>query len=387
MAYSSYNEYIVIKNGGVIFGLAVANFIVFNYNIKLLLYIFDAAIFKAFEFLISLICLYNLWGIVKGFVLPYIKKAKIPYSEYLFTPGPATLALWNLLCFLFIEVLLVSSTPTGTSYLAEAYIRKVKLGNPATRKETSTANALNYFLTEDATASKLAAYSNPNDSFAGTVPKLRFKSCIKPPLEPSAHRARTLWYLNRTPEVVDDFRIEQILAFRKNWNKFNDRLSSIYYDKMINELYERIFKPLAKSIDNFTAVLATRQQTIAKCPPATIALSLVIPGFNSNSEFTISEVVHFITLEGYASEEAKQYVVDRIFELSRSNKLAAYRFTPKSVGMPKDAEIIMHVLSVYLDIKEPKAIPPLVPSDADLFKFLLVYFYITPELDHWKIFK
>lgn len=46
--------------------------------------------------------------------------------------------------------------------------------------------------------------------FSNAVPKLRFTSCIKPPLRPSAHRERIMWYMNRTEEVVEDFRIEQV---------------------------------------------------------------------------------------------------------------------------------------------------------------------------------
>ncbi|KAI9274954.1 hypothetical protein EDC94DRAFT_509259, partial [Helicostylum pulchrum] len=105
-------------------------------------------------------------------------------------------------------------------------------------------------------------------------------------------------------------------------------------------LYEKMFKPLAMSICGFTAILAREKQTIARCPPATLGLSLIFPGFNSKSVFTFSEVVNFITLENYESADAKQYVMDRILDLSCSNKLNAYRSTPQSVGMPKDAEVI-----------------------------------------------
>lgn len=87
------------------------------------------------------------------------------------------------------------------------------LGNPIAPKTSSAANGLNYFLTEDATTRKLAAYSNPYDSYSSPVPRLRFNPCIRPPLQPSAHRARTLWYLYRTPEVIDDFRIEQVKIY------------------------------------------------------------------------------------------------------------------------------------------------------------------------------
>ncbi|KAI8063005.1 hypothetical protein BDF21DRAFT_402746 [Thamnidium elegans] len=75
-------------------------------------------------------------------------------------------------------------------------------------------------------------------------------------------------------------------------------------------------KTLAKSIDKITAMLATRRQTIRKCPPTTMGLSLIIPGFN------------------VSSAEAKQYVMDRMLDLSQSSTLAGYIFTPKEHTEP-----------------------------------------------------
>jgi hypothetical protein len=48
-------------------------------------------------------------------------------------------------------------------------------------------------------------------------------------------------------------------------------------------------------------------------------------------------------------------------ELSSNNKMAAYRFRPKADNMPADSEIIMHIFKYYLRLREPYAIPPLVP--------------------------
>lgn len=41
--------------------------------------------------------------------------------------------------------------------------------------------------------------------------------------------------------------------------------------------------------------------------------------------------------------------------------MQTYRFLPTIAGMPTDATIIMHVFQQYLALKEPYAIPPLVP--------------------------
>lgn len=43
-----------------------------------------------------------------------------------------------------------------------------------------------------------------------TLPKLKYTPCLKPPLRPAVHRERLLWYLSPTPEVIEDFKIEQV---------------------------------------------------------------------------------------------------------------------------------------------------------------------------------
>lgn len=43
-----------------------------------------------------------------------------------------------------------------------------------------------------------------------TGPKLKYTPCVQPPLQPTHHRERLLWFLSPTPEIVDDFKIEQV---------------------------------------------------------------------------------------------------------------------------------------------------------------------------------
>lgn len=79
-----------------------------------------------------------------------------------------------------------------------------------------------------------SSFANPaSTSAAPTIPKLRYTPCLKPPLRPAVHRERLLWYLSPTAEVIEDFKIEQIIEYQKLWNTFNDRAD---YDKLTQVL-------------------------------------------------------------------------------------------------------------------------------------------------------
>ncbi|KAI8641939.1 hypothetical protein BD408DRAFT_345235, partial [Parasitella parasitica] len=149
-------------------------------------------------------------------------------------------------------------------------------------------------------------------------------------------------------------------------------------------LLKRIFVPLSKSIDFYNEMLTPKNRSVANCTAATVLLSMVMP--NQNVAFGLPEIENFININGYTHVDGRDYVVERIKDLASSSKMQTYRFLPTVTGMPTDATIIMHVFQHYLSLKEPYAIPPLVPFQGDLFKFLLVYIKITPELDHWNVF-
>lgn len=65
-------------------------------------------------------------------------------------------------------------------------------------------------LTGHRQATDTFATTSAGGLFSNVGPKLKYTPCIKPPLKPSAHRERLLWFLSPTKEVVDDFRIEQV---------------------------------------------------------------------------------------------------------------------------------------------------------------------------------
>ena len=53
-----------------------------------------------------------------------------------------------------------------------------------------------------------------------------------------------------------------------------------------------MFLPLAKAIEHFDVVLAKKNQSLVKSPSVTIALSLMIPGFNVRIMTWIERVLH-----------------------------------------------------------------------------------------------
>ncbi|KAI9487663.1 MAG: hypothetical protein EXX96DRAFT_554156 [Benjaminiella poitrasii] len=260
-------------------------------------------------------------------------------------------------------------------------------GNAIQQKQNAISTATTA-TTGTMNVSSLYSRTSASTKKPSETPVLQYVPCIRPPLKPTTHRERLLWFLSPTPEVVEDFKIEQMLDIQKYWSKFNDHASRIYYDKMTDILLSKILRPLSKSIEIYSNLLSPEgegEKRLANCPAKAIALSLILPNANE-SEFSLYEIENFIGLEGHLNLDGRLYAIERIKELAKNNRMAAYRFTPKSPGMPTDADIIMHVFKYYLSIREPYAIPPLLRPEGDLFKFLLIYIKITPELNHWKLF-
>ncbi|KAL0077542.1 hypothetical protein J3Q64DRAFT_1297311 [Phycomyces blakesleeanus] len=88
-----------------------------------------------------------------------------------------------------------------------------------------------------------------------------------------------------------------------------------------------------------------------------------------------------INLPGFQTDEGRKHVIDRVIDLANSKRMAAFRYFDKG-PMPTDSEILYHVFKQYLDYAMPQVIPPLIdfPINDDVVKFLLVFFYVTPEL-------
>ncbi|KAG1465474.1 hypothetical protein G6F46_001762 [Rhizopus delemar] len=232
---------------------------------------------------------------------------------------------------------------------------------------------------EASKASKLER-DNLKEQVFGTestqLPTLRFVPCIQAPATPLVKRDRSLWHLARTPQLTEEFRMEQAEAYHQDWSKFNDERSRTHYHK-----------PLLKSIESFEIVLSNSGQNIVTCDPKFMAITMLLPEFNNNENFlfNLSEIHQLITINGRTDAESKKYTLERVKELSSSQRMAAFRGIPKIKGMPSDAEIIFYIVRTYLKMREPHIVPPLLPLEGDVFKFLLIYVKMTPELS-WGVF-
>ncbi|KAI8335588.1 hypothetical protein BD560DRAFT_360116 [Blakeslea trispora] len=147
-----------------------------------------------------------------------------------------------------------------------------------------------------------------------------------------------------------------------------------------------MLKPLAESIEEHEKMLALTGRNLANCPSSVSMLSMVLSAVSNKNDdcntglaFNMPEIDSFINVGGSSQVEMRQYVINRIKELASNPRMAGYRYISQMKDMPTDADIIMHIFNQYLSLKEPYAIPPLVPVEGDLFKFLMIYVKITPE--------
>ncbi|CAO3618256.1 unnamed protein product [Mucor hiemalis] len=127
--------------------------------------------------------------------------------------------------------------------------------------------------------------SPSNSIFVRPIPTLKYTPCIKPPLQPSSYKLRLLWILQRTPAAVHDFKITQVLHFRKLLRSFSHQHSRIqHYLKFF-------FIPLADCFET---------KVERKC-------------------FNYCEALKFVTLKGHSGTESFTYVTEHIKELAANN--------------------------------------------------------------------
>ncbi|KAK4516140.1 uncharacterized protein ATC70_011106 [Mucor velutinosus] len=436
-SYSSYNSYIVGSNALTLAALAIPNLFAFWLKLQPFTFIFSLRLIYLAEMILVPLCIYNIWNASGNVTHPLLRYINVPFKNIAFRPGPLLTTMKKVLVFLRTELNAPSkpAQPVGAPQAPVAPLQNLKddvkftslfLKDPTPQQEQQqpsnipgvkplsvapldTNHLIPTVFNASYTKSKVdemeiaraalqhygqADTAKPAVTLTGsgipvtkqhTGPKLKYTPCVQPPLQPTKNRERLLWFLSPTPEIIDDFRIEQMIDLEKNWNRYNDRASRAYYDKMTSVLLKKIFIPLSQSIDFFNEMLTPRNRSVADCPTATVMLSMVM-STTQNIAFTLPEIEDFINVNGYSHVDGRKYVVGRIKDLASSSRMQTYRFLPTTTGMPTDAIIIMHVFQQYLALKEPYAIPPLVPVEGDLFKFLLVYIKITPELDHWNVF-
>ncbi|KAI8067775.1 hypothetical protein BC940DRAFT_300444 [Gongronella butleri] len=206
---------------------------------------------------------------------------------------------------------------------------------------------------------------------------LSFEPSIPPPRPPAKRMDKSLWQL-RTDKMVLDFRDEQIDLFQQNWAKFNDLKSKIFYDRLNTWLSSNIFQPMAKTIKMIDDMLPN--VTVAECTHD--RFQLVCWQLN---QFALPLSAHLvrecICYPGLGeSQEAREHMAARIKDLATGSNLTAYQYTARQGHLPSDAKIVWHCFRTWMEHEKPSVVPPLIQEDGDIFRFLLVYFYITDDM-------
>ncbi|CEI96758.1 hypothetical protein RMCBS344292_10912 [Rhizopus microsporus] len=149
--------------------------------------------------------------------------------------------------------------------------------------------------------------------------------------------------------------------------------------KTITDFYDRLFKPSKKStstppqpkIEQPTKVVDAFRIAQEIIPKYEVKQNDPTPIKSKGTKY-MGAFEHMVETIKHMMEEEEQ----RRREEKEKNKVK---------GMPSDGEIVFYIFHTYLQLREPHIIPPLLPLEGDVFKFLLVYFKITPELS-WGVF-
>ncbi|KAI9305659.1 hypothetical protein BJ944DRAFT_239460 [Cunninghamella echinulata] len=266
-----------------------------------------------------------------------------------------------------------SSSLTTAAADSSPFVNKLIPSTEQLSKEGYAKSSLKRMLEE---SDRIASTTKQQTRFATS---LSFSPSIPPPRPPVKRLDKSLWSLYRTEKMVEDFRDEQLELFNENWSKFNDRASKCYYDQLNTWLSGKIFHPLAATIDKINQQIKDSNYSLADCPLDAMVM-LMFQFDHSMFGLPIRLIHDALQIPGYDSIKARQYIIDRIKDLATGNKMAAYRYTPRQDDLPSDALILLHCFKTYLVHELPSVVPPLVPGEGDIFKFLLVYFYITDDL-------
>ncbi|KAI8875470.1 hypothetical protein K501DRAFT_280342 [Backusella circina FSU 941] len=192
---------------------------------------------------------------------------------------------------------------------------------------------------------------------------------------------------NRKQEIIDDFREEQIENLKKNWDKFDTQTTKAVSKKLRQRIIDYIIKPILQTADVLDQFLANTGQTFADCTQNTMAYLMLSHAWKTlNISLSPVEMRRLTNMPNYDSVKARKYIIQRMKELAGSENMARFRYIAAESDLPTDSQIIVHLVETYISIKNPSVIPPLIQDHfGDVFKYLVIYFYITPELD-WKLF-
>ncbi|KAI7852022.1 hypothetical protein BDC45DRAFT_194556 [Circinella umbellata] len=216
-------------------------------------------------------------------------------------------------------------------------------------------------------------------SLSINLPKLESRPCHAERKKTNERLNKLLWRLNPQPNIIERFRQEQEDDMLENWDRFDDRSSKVYYDRLRQWLTKNIMDPTLHTVSLVEKQLPQQGINFVDCPPNILALLMIEPTTMADNTFPITLVQKMISVKGYENDRARKYVLDRLKEFVKKSR---YHSINKEPELPTDSEIILHLFNTYLGFAMPNVVPPLVPlQGGDVYKFLLVYFYTTEDFE------
>ncbi|KAI9312804.1 hypothetical protein BX666DRAFT_1982091 [Dichotomocladium elegans] len=221
--------------------------------------------------------------------------------------------------------------------------------------------------------------STSDPSYKIALPMHEIRPAHITPKVQTTRTNKTLWRLLPQPHVVERFRQEQYLDFDKNWDRFDNRSSKVYYDRVQLWIKDYILKPLLRTVELVDKQLQPNTGlSYTNCPVNVLALLISDPSAMDDAALPVALVQKMLTMPQYENETTKKYILARVQELVKQSRFRLL-FTHEN-DVPSDQEIIFHLFKEYVTFTMPSVIPPLLRPQSDIFKFLLIYFYITEDI-------
>lgn len=214
-------------------------------------------------------------------------------------------------------------------------------------------------------------------AFNIALPKLEYTPSHVTRKKKTTRTNKYLWRLCPQPNIIERFRQEQYDDFQENWHRFEDRSSKVYYDRLRQWISSNIFTPAVRTVEAVEKQLPKQGTSFVDCPLNILALLITDPSYVDDNALPVALVQKLLNLPGYENNRARKYVIERMQELGKQSR---FRLITKESDMPSDSEIVFHVFKTYLTHTMPNVVPPLLPVQGEILKFLLIYFYITEDI-------
>ncbi|CDH55066.1 predicted protein [Lichtheimia corymbifera JMRC:FSU:9682] len=401
LASSTWNEYVIKRNLIAMAAVFFAVRLITSSNIPILTALLSSRLATVLEVIMMLVFLFNVFSHVTSTQSSQSILQKFPLYNYLFNTGPVTRGVYMLIdhvyCFAknqYIQATTkkkASSTPqpqppTNNNQPASAP-PAVPSTNPQARSQPwkgpindspaipEITKATSPY--DPKTFAWMPAERSGDPSFNISLPKLEYTPSHVTRKKKTTRTNKYLWRLCPQPNIIERFRSEQYDDFQENWHRFEDRSSKVYYDRLRQWISSNIFTPAVRTVEAVEKQLPKQGTSFVDCPLNILALLITDPSYVDDNALSVALVQKLLNLPGYENNRARKYVIERMQELGKQSR---FRLITKESDLPSDSEIVFHVFKTYLTHTMPNVVPPLLPVQGEILKFLLIYFYITEDI-------